>query len=130
VGIHSNQSIQVLPGKTENQRMALYNTVYYAGDRGAAQFYDIPHHRTISIGGGFGGRPSPYPFATGAWRAPANNTNTFARESQIDIMAAKVKMDPIEFRLKNPRDPWLIRVLKAAVERFEPVVRRGVSEGG
>jgi nicotinate dehydrogenase subunit B len=92
--------------------------VYFAGDRGAAHFYDIPNHRTSSVGGGFGGGPSVHPFATGAWRAPANNTNTFARESQIDIMAARGKMDPIEFRLKNLRDERAIRVLKAAAEKF------------
>ena len=56
-----------------------------------------------SSGGGFGG-PPVHPFATGAWRAPGNNTNSFARESQIDIMAAKAEMDPVEFRLKNLKD--------------------------
>ena len=34
------------------------------------------------------GPAGAHPFGTGAWRAPGNNTNTFARESQIDIMAA------------------------------------------
>ena len=111
--------VKIKSGITKEGRAVLWDyIVYYAGERGAAQFYDIAHHRTVSIGGGFGGGPSPHPFATGAWRAPANNTNTFARESQIDIMAAKAKMDPIEFRLKNARDERLIRVLKAAAERF------------
>jgi len=45
--------------------------------------------------------PGTHPFATGAWRAPGNNTNTFARESQIDIMAAAAGIDPVEFRLQN-----------------------------
>jgi CO/xanthine dehydrogenase Mo-binding subunit len=100
-------------------RVVLWDyAVHYAGERGAAQFYDIPHHRTTSVGGGYGGGPTPHPFATGPWRAPANNTNTFARESQIDIMAAKAKMDPVEFRLKNLRDERMIRVLKAAAEKF------------
>jgi nicotinate dehydrogenase subunit B len=111
--------VKIKSGITKEGVAVLWDyIVYYAGERGAAQFYNIAHHRTVSIGGGFGGGPSPHPFATGAWRAPANNTNTFARESQIDIMAAKAKMDPIEFRLKNARDERLIRVLKAAAERF------------
>ena len=59
-----------------------------------------------------------HPFGTGAWRAPGNNTNTFARESQIDIMAAAAGMDPVEFRLKNLSDTRMIRVLKAAAEKF------------
>jgi len=92
-------------------------SVYFAGSRGSQQFYNIPHHHTVSIGGGRGG-PDPHPFDTGAWRAPANNTNTFARESQIDIMASKAGLDPVQFRLKNLRDERMIRVLKAAAEKF------------
>jgi nicotinate dehydrogenase subunit B len=111
--------VKIKSGITKEGKVVLWDySVYWAGDRGAPQFYDIPHHRTASVGGGFGGGASPHPFATGAWRAPANNTNTFARESQIDIMAAKAKMDPVEFRLKNLRDERPIRVLKAAAEKF------------
>ncbi len=111
--------VKIKSGVTKDGKLVLWDyDVYFAGSRGAEQFYDIPNHRTRSIGGGFGGGPNPHPFATGAWRAPANNTNTFARESQIDILAAKAKMDPVEFRLKNLRDPRMIRTLKAAAEKF------------
>jgi CO/xanthine dehydrogenase Mo-binding subunit len=72
----------------------------------------------MSTGGGWRGTPGSHPFGTGAWRAPANNTNTFARESHIDIMASKAGMDPLEFRLKNMKDKRMIRVLKAAAEKF------------
>jgi isoquinoline 1-oxidoreductase len=92
--------------------------VYWAGDRGAAQFYTIPHHKTSAYGSGFGGPPGAHPFAVGAWRAPGNNTNTFARESQIDLMAAAAGADPVEFRLKHLSDPRMVGVLKAAAERF------------
>jgi nicotinate dehydrogenase subunit B len=92
--------------------------VLYAGERGAAQFYAIPNHRTTARPSGRQGGGGGHPFATGAWRAPGNNTNTFARESQIDIMAAAAGVDPVEFRLKNLTDPRMIRVLKAAAERF------------
>jgi nicotinate dehydrogenase subunit B len=111
--------VKIKSGITKEGKLTLWDYhVYFAGDRGAAQFYDIPHHRTSSVGSAFGGGPSPHPFATGAWRAPANNTNSFARESQIDIMAAKAKMDPVEFRLKNLRNERAIRTLKAAAEKF------------
>jgi len=97
-----------------------YN-VYCAGDRGAEQYYDVPHNliRTYgsSMGGMFGG-PSQHPFATGTWRAPGANINIFAKESQIDIMAAKCKTDPLEFRLKNTSDPRMRRVLEEAAKRF------------
>jgi isoquinoline 1-oxidoreductase len=91
--------------------------VFCAGDRGAAHFYAIPNHRTASRGN-FSGPPGLHPFGVGAWRAPGNNTNSFARESQIDIMAAAAGIDPVEFRLKNLSDPRMIRVLQAVVERF------------
>lgn len=92
--------------------------VYFAGDRGAQQFYEVPHHRTAVHGSNWRGAPGSHPFATGPWRAPANNTNTFARESQIDIMAAKAGMDPLEFRLKNLKNERVQGVLKAAAEKF------------
>ena len=92
--------------------------VYWAGERGAAQFYNIPHHRTTSYGSGWGSAPGSHPFATGPWRAPGNNTNTFARESHIDILASKVGIDPVEFRLKNLNDARMQRVLQAAAKKF------------
>jgi isoquinoline 1-oxidoreductase len=88
-----------------------------AGDRGAAQFYTIPFHRTTASGN-FNGPPGLHPFGVGAWRAPGNNTNTFARESHIDLLAAAAGMDPVEFRLRQLADPRMIRVLKAAAEHF------------
>jgi len=92
--------------------------VAYAGDRGAQHFYEIPNHRTATRGAGWGGPKNSHPFGTGAWRAPGNNTNTYARESQIDLMAAAAGADPVEFRLRNLKDPRMIRVLKTAAEQF------------
>ena len=93
--------------------------VFAAGDRGAAHFYDIPHHRTLVHGGwSGGGTPGYHPFAVGPWRAPGASTNAFARESHIDIMAAKAGIDPVEFRLKNLADARMIRTLKAAAAKF------------
>jgi isoquinoline 1-oxidoreductase len=93
--------------------------VYAAGDRGAAHFYDIPHHRTLVYGSwSGGGTPGYHPFAIGPWRAPGASTNAFGRESHIDIMAAKAGIDPVEFRLKNLTDARMIRTLKAAAAKF------------
>jgi isoquinoline 1-oxidoreductase len=104
--------VKIKSGITKAGKIVLWDYgVYFAGERGSQHFYDIPHHRTVSFGG------SAHPFGTGAWRAPANNTNTFGRESQIDIMASKAEMDPVEFRLKNMRDARMIRVLKTAAEK-------------
>ncbi|HKJ81748.1 MAG TPA: molybdopterin cofactor-binding domain-containing protein, partial [Ignavibacteriaceae bacterium] len=92
--------------------------VYFAGERGSIEFYNIPNTKTTVYGSNWGGVPGAHPFATGAWRAPANNTNTFARESQIDMMAAKAGIDPLEFRLNNLKDETMRGVLKAAAKKF------------
>ena len=52
-----------------------------------------------------------HPFGVGPWRAPSNNTNTFARESQIDILAWKLRKDPVEFRRTHLADKRMRRVL-------------------
>ncbi|MHC4159166.1 MAG: molybdopterin cofactor-binding domain-containing protein [Planctomycetota bacterium] len=92
------------------------------------------NHRTTTLGDGGQHPNGAHLFATGPWRAPANHNNTFARESQIDIMAAKVKMDPVQFRLKNLTDPKMTGLLKAAAEKFgwtpsKPRSGRGVALG-
>jgi isoquinoline 1-oxidoreductase len=110
--------VKIRSGVTEANQIAFWNfDVYFGGPRGAEQFYYIPHHRELSHGH-YTGIPGAHPFGTGPWRAPGSNTNTFAKESHIDIMAAKMAMDPLEFRLKNLSDQRMIRVLKAAAEKF------------
>jgi isoquinoline 1-oxidoreductase len=94
-----------------------YN-VYAAGSRSSEQFYDVRNNVIRVYGGGMGGGGGPHPFATGAWRAPGAPINVFARESQIDIMAAKAKVDPLEFRLNNTSDARMRRVLQSVADRF------------
>jgi nicotinate dehydrogenase subunit B len=111
--------VKLKAGFGDSGRITLWDYgVYFAGERGAEHFYDIPHHRTMSYGSGWRGIPGSHPFGTGAWRAPGNNTNTFARESQIDILAAEAGMDTLDFRLKNLKDKRMIRVLQAAAKKF------------
>jgi len=111
--------VTIKSGVTGDGRVSLWDyAVYFAGQRGSEQFYDIPHHRTTVHGAGWRGDPGTHPFDTGPWRAPANNTNTFARESQIDIMAAEAGVDPVEFRLNNLKDERMKKVLTAAAEKF------------
>ena len=90
---------------------------YFAGSRSSRPFYNIAHYRVSSRGGWMGGART-HPFATGAWRGPGSNTNVFAMESQIDIMAQAAGMDPLGFRLKNLSDKRMRRVLVAAAEKF------------
>jgi nicotinate dehydrogenase subunit B len=71
--------------------------------------------------GGWGGRSSTgsvHPFGVGAWRGPGSNTNVFAMESQVDMMAEAAGMNPLEFRMVNLTDERMKRVLVAAAEKF------------
>ncbi len=91
--------------------------VFYAGARGSKFFYETPNKKVRTLSDAKNGEKG-HLFPTGAWRAPGNNTNTFARESQIETMASKIGMDPIEFRLKNLKNEHMIRTLKLAAEEF------------
>lgn len=102
---------------------------YFAGSRGAAHFYVIPHHKTVSYSTGRSD-PDAHFFGTGPWRAPGNNTNTWARESQIEIMASRAGIDPLEFRLQNLKDERMIGVLKAVAEKFGWTPAKGPSGRG
>jgi isoquinoline 1-oxidoreductase len=103
--------------------------VWFSGTRGTEKTYEMPNATITSYDEKWGG-PAIHPFATGAWRAPNNNTNTFARESQIDIMASKAGIDPVEFRLKNLKDVHLIDCLKAAAGKFGYKPAKGPSGRG
>ena len=112
--------VKIRSGLTGDGRISFWDySVYCAGDREAKQFYDIPHQRTVSSGGWGGGNPEGlHPFNVGPWRAPSVNTNTFARESHLDILAAKAGVDPLEFRLSHLSDKRMRRVLDAAAKQF------------
>jgi len=97
--------------------------VWAAGARGADVIYDVPEVRVRSFGGRMTAGeqrigPQLHPFAVGPWRAPGANMNTFARESQIDILAARAGIDPLELRLRNLKDERMRRVLEAAAAAF------------
>ena len=85
--------------------------IYGMGGRGAQLFYDIPHNRVTIY-------QRHHLLNTGPWRAPDNNTNSFARESHIDLMAARAGIDPLDFRLRNVKDEKFQRVLKAGADKF------------
>jgi isoquinoline 1-oxidoreductase len=121
--------VQISSGLDGANRITFWDfQVFFAGDRSSQMIYDVPHLRTVSTGS-FGGG-GPHPFGTGAWRGPGSNTNIFARESHIDIMAARVGMDPVEFRLKNLADPRMARVLKTAADAFKWTPARSPSRRG
>ena len=56
------------------------------------------------------------PFFTGPLRSPSRLQNTFAHESLMDEVAARVKADPVAYRLRHIADPRLKGVVTAAAK--------------
>jgi len=84
---------------------------YNSGASGIRTLYDIPNQK-IEF------HPVRSPLRQGSYRALAATANHFARESHMDELAHELKMDPLEFRLKNLKDARLRAVLEAAATRF------------
>ncbi|MCI0659463.1 MAG: molybdopterin-dependent oxidoreductase, partial [Acidobacteria bacterium] len=84
---------------------------YNSGSAALRPLYDIPNQRVA-----FHNTRSP--LRQGSYRALASTANHFAREVHIDELAEKVKIDPLEFRLKNLKDERLRAVLEAAAKAF------------
>ena len=106
--------VKVVSGVDENQKLNIWQfDIYCAGTRGTKLFYDVENNRTR-----FFNDNKAHPFGTGAWRAPGNNSTTFARESHIDVTAFKFGIDPLEFRLNNLKDKDMIATLNLAADTF------------
>ena len=87
--------VQINSGLDQSNRITYWDyRVFFAGDRSSQNIYNVPNLRTLSRGMGFGAG-GPHPFPTGAWRGPGSNSNIFARESHMDVMAAKAELDPL-----------------------------------
>jgi isoquinoline 1-oxidoreductase len=91
--------------------------VYFAGKRGCDNFYEIPHHREAVYGEWRIG-PGIHPFSVGPWRAPAANTNVYARDLHLNLMAAAVGQDPLAFRLHHLKDRRMRSALDAVARKF------------
>ena len=111
--------VKIKSGLNSSGRITFWDyNVYYAGMRGSEQFYEIPHHRERVHGQWSGSAERHHPFAVGPWRAPGNNTNTYARDLHLNLMASKAGADPLQFRLKHLKDKRMISVLQAAAKKF------------
>lgn len=112
-------TIRVISGLDDTGKLTLWDyQVYGAGARGSDVFYDVPD-RMVRVYGEWGDAPEGmHPFAVGAWRAPAANSNRFAAEQQIDIMATACGADPLEFRLRNLTDPRMRATLETVADAY------------
>lgn len=110
--------VKIRSGVDRSGRISFWDyKVYLAGSRGSKNFYDIAHHREAAYGEWRIG-PGIHPFAVGPWRAPAANTNTYARDLHLNLMAAKAGLDPLTFRLAHLKTPRMRKVLQTAAKHF------------
>jgi CO/xanthine dehydrogenase Mo-binding subunit len=84
---------------------------YNSGAAGIRTYYDVANQRIEFV-------PVNSPLRQGSYRGLAATANHFAREVQMDEMAALVKMDPLEFRLKNLKEERLRAVFEAGAKKF------------
>jgi isoquinoline 1-oxidoreductase len=111
--------VKIKSGLNSSGRITFWDyNVYYAGMRGSKQFYEIPHHKEMVHGRWRGSAGRYHPFGVGPWRAPANNTNVYARDLHLNLMASKAGADPLQFRLEHLKDKRMINVLQAAAKKF------------
>jgi len=84
---------------------------YNSGGSGLQVKYDFPK-QDIQF------HNSKSPLRQGSYRGLAATANHFAREVHMDELAELVRLDPVEFRLKNIKDARLKAVLEAAANKF------------
>jgi nicotinate dehydrogenase subunit B len=114
VGFRPAALMKVISGVDHNGKLQLWNfDIYCAGTRGTELFYDVKNNRTRMFDD-----KSVHPFDVGAWRAPGNNSTTFARESHIDVTAHRLGIDPLQFRLDNLKDEKMLATLQLAAKTF------------
>ncbi|HKV77214.1 MAG TPA: molybdopterin cofactor-binding domain-containing protein, partial [Candidatus Sulfotelmatobacter sp.] len=84
---------------------------YNSGSAGIRTYYEVPNQRIVF-------HEVHSPLRQGSYRALAATANHFARESHMDELAQTLKMDPLEFRMKNLKNERLRAVFEAAAKQF------------
>ena len=80
-----------------------------AGPHGSATPYVVPNQRVAY-------QPAASPLRQGSYRALAATANTFARESHMDELAERLKVDPLRFRLEHLDDDRLAAAFRAVAD--------------
>jgi nicotinate dehydrogenase subunit B len=84
---------------------------YNSGTAGFRTYYEIPNQR-IQF------HPVDSPLRQGSYRGLAATANHFAREVHMDEIAISLKIDPLEFRLRNLKDERLRAVFEEGGKQF------------
>ena len=112
--------VTIRSGLDQDGRVSFWeHHVLCAGEAEADPSYDYPNQKITMAGGWMGGNPAGlHPFPIGPWRAPAANTNVYAREAHMDALAALSHADPLAFRLRHVSDPRMVAALKEVAKAF------------
>ncbi|HEV2696960.1 MAG TPA: molybdopterin cofactor-binding domain-containing protein [Terriglobales bacterium] len=84
---------------------------YNSGPSAMSPAYEVPNQRIAF-------HPADAPLRQGSYRSLAAAANHFARESHMDELAHELKMEPLEFRMKNLKHDRLRAVFQAAADKF------------
>jgi nicotinate dehydrogenase subunit B len=84
---------------------------YNSGSAGIRTYYEVPNQRIVF-------HEVHSPLRQGSYRALAATANHFARESHMAEVAHTLKIDSLEFRLKNLKNDRLRAVFEAAAKQF------------
>jgi isoquinoline 1-oxidoreductase len=104
--------IDVMSGvRSDGTIMAWEFHNYNSGSAGIRTYYEVPNQRIVF-------HEVHSPLRQGSYRALAATANHFARESHMDEVAHTLKMDSLEFRLKNLKNERLRAVFEAAGKQF------------
>ena len=86
-------------------------TNYNSGGAGLDTQYKVANKQVAHV-------RSNTPLKQGSYRGLAATANVFARECHMNDLAHLIKMDPLEFRIKNLDDNRFIEVLQTAAKNF------------
>jgi len=104
--------IEVSAGvKTDGTLTAWKFNNYNSGGAGLETQYKVSNKQIAHL-------PSNTPLKQGSYRGLAATANVFARECHMTDLARLIKMDQLDFRIKNLDDERFIAVLQTAAKAF------------
>jgi len=104
--------IQVDAGVKKDGTITAWKFINYnSGPAGLGTQYKVSNTQIAHV-------PSKTPLRQGSYRGLAASANVFARECHMTDLARLIKMDPLDFRIKNLDDDRFVGVLQAAAKSF------------
>jgi CO/xanthine dehydrogenase Mo-binding subunit len=104
--------IQVDAGVRKDGTITAWKFINYnSGPAGLDTQYKVSNTQIAHV-------PSKTPLRQGSYRGLAATANVFARECSMTDLARLIKMDPLDFRIRNLDDDRFVAVLQAAAKSF------------